>query len=148
MAYSLPALINGKSNEWADIVINALGSTFTGVTAIEYSLAQEMENVYGAGNKPVSRSYGNFMPDGKITILMEELEALQAAAPFGVLQRIPEFDITVFYFDPSLPPRTHTLKNVRIKNNVSSHSMRMTRLKLQRITLKSQTNKLDVLFQN
>ena len=36
------------------------------------------------------------------------------------MERIPEFDITVFYFDPSLPPRTHTIKNCRFKNNIRS----------------------------
>lgn len=117
MAYSLPPFINGKSNEWADIVINILGQPFTSAQSIEYSVNQEMEGIYGAGNKQVSFGYGNFKPEAKVTILMEELEALQEAAPGGVLQRIPNFDITIFYFDPSLPPRTHTLKSCRIKNN-------------------------------
>lgn len=117
MAYSLPALINGKSYEWADIIINILGQPFSGVTNIEYTLEQEMENVYGAGNKPVSRAYGNFMPTGKVTILMEEMEAIQAVAPFGVIQQIPEFDITVAYVDTALIPRVHTLKGCRFKKN-------------------------------
>lgn len=120
MAYSLPALINGKSNEWADIVCNVLGVQLTSIQNLEYSDMQEMTNIYGAGNRPVSRAYGNFTPAAKMTILMEEVEALQAVAPNGVLQRIPEFDITVYYFDPSLPPRTHTIKNCRFKNNIRS----------------------------
>ena len=117
MAYSLPALINGKSYEWSDIVFNILGLPFAGVTAIEYEDMQEMDNVYGAGNRPVSRVYKSFMPTAKITLLMEELEAIQAAAPQGIIQRIPEFDITVAFADGSIPTRIHTIKNCRFKNN-------------------------------
>jgi hypothetical protein len=118
MAQSLPALINGKSYEWADILINILGSTFAGVTAIEYEDSQEMENVMGAGNRPVSRVYKNFVPTAKVTLLMEELEAIQAVAPNGVIQQIPEFDITVAYVDAALITRIHTIKNCRFMKNV------------------------------
>lgn len=117
MAYSLPALINGKSYEWSDIVINLLGVPFSGVTAIEYEDTQEMENVYGAGNRPVSRVYKNIVPTAKITLLMEEVEAIQAVAPAGVLQRIPEFDVTVSFVDASLTTRVHTIKNCRFMTN-------------------------------
>jgi hypothetical protein len=117
MAYSLPPLINGKSYEWADITINILGQPFAGVTSIEYSETQRMENIYGAGNRPVSRGYGNIEAMAKVTILMEEVEAIQAIAPLNTLQRIPEFSITVAYVDPALIPRVHTLKNCRFTNN-------------------------------
>jgi hypothetical protein len=119
MAFSLPPLINGKSYEWADVVINILGVPFSGVTKISYDDTQEMENIYGAGNRPVSRAYGNFKPTASITILMEEMENIQAAATAlgGVIQRIPEFDVTVTFVDSSLTPRTHTLKNCRFTKN-------------------------------
>lgn len=117
MAYSLPPLINGKANEWADIVVNVLGSPLTSITGLEYEDNQEMENIYGAGNRPVARAYGNFKPTAKLTINMEELEGIQAIAPNGDIQRIPEFDITVVYFDPALPVRTHTIHNCRFMNN-------------------------------
>jgi len=118
MAYSLPPLINGKSYEWADIIINILGVPFAGVTNIEYEDNQEMENIYGAGNRPVSRAYGNFKPTAKVTLLMEELENIQAVAPQGVLQLIPEFDITVAFIDTALIPRVHTIKNCRFTKNL------------------------------
>jgi len=117
MAYSLPVLINGKSYEWADIVINILGVPFSGVTSIQYEDAQEMENIMGAGNRPVSRAYGNFKPTAKVTLLMEEVEAIQAVAPAGVLQRIPEFDISVTFVDSALVTRVHTIKNCRFTKN-------------------------------
>ena len=41
-------LINGKSYEWADIVVNVLGVPIIGITNIEYEEKQGMENIYGA----------------------------------------------------------------------------------------------------
>ena len=117
MALSLPALINGKSYEYADIIVNILGVPITGITSIEYDIKQNMENIYGAGNKPVSRGYGKFEPTAKITLLMEEIEAITAVSPLGTLQAIPEFDIIVIYTDAALIPRKHVLKDVRFMNN-------------------------------
>jgi hypothetical protein len=115
---NLPVLINGKSYEWADITINILGQPFAGVTNIEYEDSQEMENIYGAGPRPISRAYGNFKPTAKVTILMEELEGIQAVAFGGVIQNIPEFDISVAFTDSALTPRIHTIKNCRFTKNL------------------------------
>jgi hypothetical protein len=121
MAYNIPPLINGKSYEWADIKVNILGQPITGITAIMYDDKQNMVNVMGAGPRPVSRGYGNFEPSAKITLLMEEVEALRTLArtisPYGSIQSIPEFDIQVFYLDPALTIRQHVLRNVRFMNN-------------------------------
>lgn len=122
MAISLPPLINGKSYEYADIIVNVLGVPITGITSIEYDIKQNMENIYAAGNKPVSRGYGKFEPTAKITLLMEEIEAITAVSPNGTLQSIPEFDIIVIYTDSALVTRKHTLKDVRFMNNPRSSS--------------------------
>ena len=122
MALSLPALINGKSYEYADIIVNILGVPITGITSIEYDIKQNMENIYGAGNKPVSRGYGKVEPTAKITMLMEELENIQAVAPLGRIMDIPEFDIIVMYLDPANVTRKHVLKNVRFMNNKRASS--------------------------
>ena len=117
MAVSLKPLINGKSYEYADIIVNILGVPVVGITSIEYDVKQNMENIYGAGNKPVSRGYGKFEPTAKITLLMEEIEAITAVSPLGTLQAIPEFDIIVIYTDSALITRKHVLKDVRFMNN-------------------------------
>ena len=44
MAYPIVPLINGKSYEWADIVVNVLGTPIIGITNIEYEEKQAMEN--------------------------------------------------------------------------------------------------------
>lgn len=110
--------INGKSYEWADIICNILGVPIVGITSIMYSEKQDMKNIYGAGNRPVSRAYGNIEPTAKISLLMEEVEALQAIAPLGNIMNIPEFNISVIYVDAALVTRTHILRNVRFTGNV------------------------------
>lgn len=111
-------LINCKSYEWADIICNILGVPIVGITSIMYSEKQDMKNIYGAGNRPVSRAYGNIEPNAKLTLLMEEVEAIQAVAPGGNIMNIPEFNVTIVYIDPSLVTRTHILRNVRFTGNV------------------------------
>jgi hypothetical protein len=110
-------LINGKSYEWSDITCNILGVPVVGITSIEYGDTQDMQNIYGAGRMPVSRGYGKIEPNAKITLLMEEVEAIQAAAPLGRLQDVPEFDIVVAFTDAALVTRIHKIRNVRFKGN-------------------------------
>lgn len=122
MSYPIVPLINGKSYEWSDITVNILGVTVVGITSIEYEEKQGMENIYGAGENPVSRGYGKFEPTAKITLLMEEIQAIMAVAPLGKIQKIPEFDISVVFIDSALTTVKHKLRNVRFMNNVRSSS--------------------------
>lgn len=117
MAYGLIPLVNGKQYEWADIVINILGLPTVGATKIMYEDAQDMKNVMAAGTRAVGRIYGQFNPTASVSLLMADLENIQAAAPGGVIQAIPEFNIIVSYLDPSLITRTHTIRNCRFMKN-------------------------------
>jgi hypothetical protein len=111
-------LINGKSYEWSDIVLNILGVPVVGITSVEYNETQDMQNIYGAGRRPVSRGYGKIEPTAKITLLMEEVENIQSVAPNKLLMDIPEFDIVVAFIDTALVTRIHKIRNCRFKNNV------------------------------
>lgn len=122
MSYPIVPLINGKSYEWADIVVNILGVPVVGITSIEYEEKQGMENIYGAGRFPVSRGYGKVEPTAKITLLMEEVQAIMSVAPLGRIQDIPEFDISVVYIDAALTTVKHKLRNVRFMNNPRTSS--------------------------
>lgn len=113
-------LINGKSYEWSDITCNILGVPVVGITSLEYSETQDSQNIFGAGRRPVSRGYGKIEPMAKITLLMEEVENIQAVAPGGLLMDIPEFDIVVAFVDSSLTTRIHKIRNVRFKANSRS----------------------------
>lgn len=117
MNIPLVPLINGKSYEWSNIIMNIMGVPIAGVISIEYEEKQAMENVYGAGSEVVSRGYGKVEPTAKITLHMEEVENIQAVAPLGKLQRIPEFDISLVFIDDSLVTKKHKIRNVRFMNN-------------------------------
>lgn len=117
MSYPLTPLINGKSYEWADIVLNIMGVPIVGIVSIEYEEKQNMENIYGAGAYPVSRGYGKVEPTAKITLKMEEVQNIMSVAPLGRLQSIPEFDISVLYLDSALTTVKHKLRNCRFMDN-------------------------------
>lgn len=117
MAIPITPLINGKSYEWSDIQVTILGVPVVWITNIEYEEKQAMENIYGAGESPVSRGYGKIEPMAKVTLLMEEVENIMSVAPLGRLNKIPEFDIVVLYLDASLVLRKHKLRNVRFTGN-------------------------------
>lgn len=104
-------LINGQAYSFSLITVNILGTPVVGITAISYKTSQEKVNNYGAGNRPVSRGYGKKECEGSITIDMEELEALIAAAPNRDILDIPPFDIIVTYTPQSGAVVVHTLKN-------------------------------------
>jgi hypothetical protein len=111
------ALINGQSYSWSTIKVNILGVPAVGISKISYKEKQNVEDIFGAGNRPVARGYGNIETEGSITIHMNELEPLQDASPDGTLMGIPEFDIVVAFLPVGGKVVTHTLKNVRLKGN-------------------------------
>jgi hypothetical protein len=113
----IPTLINGKAYDWQQITCNIAGVPVAGVKAISYSEEQEIVDNYGAGNRPVSRGFGNIETEGSITLSMNEVERIQLAAPNGRLQAIPEFDITVTFAQADGTPANHVLKKCRFKNN-------------------------------
>lgn len=110
-------LINGTAYSWAQLKINILGANPAGITAISYKDKEEMQNNYGIGNQPVSRSTGKIEPEASISMHMTELEALQEASPSGRIQDIPEFDIVVSYIPKGGRIVTHTLHNCRFMEN-------------------------------
>ena len=90
-------LINGTAYSWSQIQLNLLGTPVNGIVAISYEESQEMQDNFGAGNRPVSRGYGKKECKASITLEMAEVEALQDAAPNGSLMDIPEFDVPVCF---------------------------------------------------
>ena len=117
MAPTNPPLINGRSYGWSDIKCAPAGIPLLGIQEIEYNEKQEMDNVYGAGNTPVSRGFGRITYDGKLKIAMEELEKMQTASATGRIQDIPEFPIIVSYLPDTGVIVTHKIQYCRFKNN-------------------------------
>lgn len=111
-------LINGESYSWSQIELRLFGTQVAGITEIKYKDSQEMQNNYGAGNRPVSRGYGPIECTASITLEMNEIEALQEAAPTGRLQDIPEFPIIISYLPANGNIKNHTINNCRFTDNM------------------------------
>lgn len=106
---SKPALINGKAYDWDSLIILIGGVPVTGISEINYSEEQDIEDNPGAGNLPVSRGFGLINNQGSMKLHMEELEALQNASPTGRIQDIDFFDVVVSWINGA-KTTTHTLQ--------------------------------------
>lgn len=102
---------NKVEKGFAQMVAAIGGSVFTGIDSIEYSDSVEKTANWGAGSKPVSRSYGKYEAKAKIALHMSEVEALQAIAPNGDLTQIAPFDITVTF--PATSGTLFTINKLR-----------------------------------
>jgi hypothetical protein len=94
------SLINkfGKMAGWNSVTLNMLGRDVEGITAIAYDDSTEKDNVYGAGKYPIGRSEGNYAAKASITLLLEEVNALQnSLPPTQGLDSIAPFPIVVEY---------------------------------------------------
>lgn len=94
---NLVPLINGVEYAWGDITLTLGGEPVVGITAIDYGEEQVIENHYGAGRYPVSRSKGKITPSAKITASLNEVIRWQNQSPTGRLQDLDPFTIVVSY---------------------------------------------------
>ncbi len=110
--------INGVEPSWANLVVNIAGFPENAITAIDYSNDQTMENVYGAGQDPIGRGFGNFEPKATITLLRSSIEAIRASAPSRRLQDLAPFDVIVC-FNPLNGSTliTHKIRNCQFKTD-------------------------------
>jgi len=109
--------INGIAYTWSNVTANIAGLKIHNLRAISYSDAQEMANVYGAGQLPVARSYGKISSKASITLLRAEVEAISNAIPTGRLQDAPPFDIIVQFMMGDDQMTTHRIRNAQFKGN-------------------------------
>lgn len=123
MAIAGKPLINGVAYTHADIVANILGFPVLGITSISYSDMQDMTLNYGTGQQPVSRGFGTVQPTASITLTMEEIQKLSSAAPNGLIQNIPDFDIGINFITEAANFVRHRLVRCRFKGrNFSSQT--------------------------
>ena len=93
-------LINGRTYDWGMVRVGIAGVSTDNCAAINYDDEQEVTAVYAGGRYPVGYGKGRIEPKGSITLLMEDVVALQGAAPGGRLQDRAPFDIVVSYLHP------------------------------------------------
>lgn len=111
-------LINGVEYSWGDITATVGGVPVIGITAIEYGDEQVVENHYGAGRYPVSRSKGRVTPSAKITVTMGEVTGWQAKSPTGRLQDLAPFPIVVAYIPEDGQIVIDKIMNCQFKKNL------------------------------
>lgn len=110
-------LINGVEYSWGDITATIGGVPAVGITAIEYADEQVVENHYGAGRYPVSRSKGRVTPTAKITVSMNEIIGWQAKSPTGRLQDLAPFPVIVAYLPEDGQVVIDKVLNCQFKKN-------------------------------
>ena len=111
-------IINGKRYSWSSIQLSLLGNLVMGITSINYMDEEEINGVKGASKYDIGYTQENVTCSGSITLLREELDAIQKAAAvagIGRIQDIPAFAIPVSYADENGIIHTDTLRSVKFK---------------------------------
>lgn len=111
--------INGHQHAWADIRVNILGRTLTGIIGIDYDDESDAEFYHGAGRHVVAFGNGNIKATCKIKIYKYELDALIAAAKAKGIKNIQDidfFDIVVTYQETKdAEETTDIIRNCKFK---------------------------------
>ncbi|TCI93676.1 hypothetical protein [Tenacibaculum sp. M341] len=102
---------NSPEFRWADVQVVVLGRTITRIRGVKFSVKREKEYLMARGEDPHAIQYGNKTPEGELTLLQSEVEALQKLlAPYEDLTDLPPFDITVSFVRASEPEKIATYR--------------------------------------
>ena len=106
--------VNGKAYDWGDVDVKLPGLVLD-VQEISYDDEQDMEEVYGRGNKPRGFGTGNYKASGKISLLRDDYDALldyckASGLPFYGME-IPS--IVVSYANAGARTKIDELKRVK-----------------------------------
>lgn len=105
--------VNGKAYSWGDVDVKIPGLVLN-LTEISYDDEQDMEEIYGKGNKPRGYGVGNYKASGKMSMLRDDYNDL---LDYCKRQRISFFNveiptIAVSYADNDEPTRIDELRKV------------------------------------
>jgi len=131
MATPKAVLINGQAYGWSSIQVNIAGVDIIGITSISYSDTQDVEPVYGVGSNPIAVGMGPITYEGSITLLAEELDLIEAAAPNGRIQELPLFDVIVSFDNAAGNLKVHRLQACKFKNNSRESSQGDTSIEVE-----------------
>ncbi|MBR4199238.1 MAG: hypothetical protein IKQ94_10765 [Bacteroidales bacterium] len=114
--------INGVVPGWASLRIVVGGVPVNGIKSIDYKDEQEIEAVYGIGQKAIGRGFGQIKHSGSIELERSEVESLRQASDTGRLQDLAPFDIIVQFVPvDSTVIATHKLLGCIIKDDEVSY---------------------------
>jgi hypothetical protein len=95
-------LINGISYSGASVRVTISGVALPGLKAIDFKKKSNKKNVMGSGRNVNSRSYTGFEYEGKLTLLQNDLTALENASPNFDPTQLPPFDLIVSYMEGNI----------------------------------------------
>lgn len=91
---------NGKAYDGADAICSALGQIWDEVTEVSYGIDREHQLNHTIGSyKATSWSMGRETPNGTLTVMMNQITALEKASPDGNIINIKPFDFNVTFAD-------------------------------------------------
>ena len=109
-------IFDSKSPEysWANVQIVMLGKLLTRVRGVKFMIKKEKELLYGRGEDPHATQSGNKVPEGELTLLQSEVEAMQLGLDNDQdLTDIAPFDVVVSFVRKGSPKVvTYILKGV------------------------------------
>lgn len=123
-------LVNGVSYGWVNITFAPFGVPLIGITKVNYEKKQNKVDNFGAGDKPVSRGYGNYSYTCQIEVYQEEWEKFIAASPERDPMLIPPFPIPVVFGGTRVTAKKHTLLMCEFLNDPMNSSQGDTSNKL------------------
>ena len=110
--------INGVVYSWSNLQVNINGTLITGITKVNYKDEQEIESIYGAGQRPIGRGYGRITSSASMTLLRDEVETIRTENGGGRLQDIAPFDIIVQFIPVDGKAMiTHRIRGAQFKND-------------------------------
>lgn len=98
--------------QWSDVQLMMLGKLVTRVRGVKFAMKKEKEYLFARGENPHAIQTGNKMPEGELTLLQSEVEALQnGLQPHEDLTDLTEFNIVVSFVKKGSPAvHTYILK--------------------------------------
>jgi hypothetical protein len=116
-------LINGTKHDFTSIRAEINGIKIFGISAIDYTIAKPVSDVYGTSSMRLGRTRGQLKFTGSLTLYETEFAALtQSLAVVNEALMEKEFLIIVQYSDGGLPLITDQLIGCMITNIGHSHS--------------------------
>jgi len=109
----------GKLYDWGSIQLTMFNGLMILISKIDFNEDRDSVNLYGIGQSPTGYANKNFVYSGSLEIQIDQLNQIQAAAPFGKILMIPPFTIKMILgaTGDGTPYQTYKLQNCRFTKN-------------------------------
>ncbi len=81
--------------EWAEMSVVFAGAPLTKIRGLKYKVTQEKENLFAAGDEPISIQSGNRSYEGSIKVLKGALDDMNAAARAAAARDLLDMEFTI-----------------------------------------------------